>query len=80
MSLSGGMPLNIKEVQGRSSILFGNIAGLYPRTNKVKVQFLMERAKENNCIIIALTESNLKSYILDAELYISGYQIFKADR
>ena len=68
MPLSGGMTLNIREVQGRSSILFGNIAGLYPSTNKVKVQFLMERAKENNSIFIALIESHLKSYTLDAEI------------
>ena len=80
MSLSGGMTLNIREVQARSSILFGNIAGLYPGTNKVKVQFVMERTKENNCIITALPESHLKSYIFDAEIYISGYQIFRTDR
>ena len=40
----------------------------------------MERAKENNSFVIALTESHLKSYILDAEIHISGYQIFRADR
>ena len=63
-----------------SSIIFGNIAGLYPNTNKVKVKFLAEKAEERNSIIIALSESHLKSKILDAEIHIPGYQLFRADR
>ena len=47
--------------------LYGNIAGIYPRTNRMKVQFLTERAIANNSVIIALTESHFKSYALDAE-------------
>ena len=30
--------------------------------------------------MIALTESHLKSYVLDAEIQIRGYQIYRADR
>ena len=80
MSLSGEFSTSIKEVQGKSCILFGNIAGLYPRTNKEKVQFLAEKARANNSSIIALTESHLKSNVLDAEVNIPGYQLFRTDR
>ena len=72
--------IGLKEVQGESSILFGNIAGIYPRTNPVKVQLLAEKAKVNRSFAIALTESHLKSNILDAEIHIPGYQIFRTDR
>ena len=60
--------------------MFGNIAGLYPRSNQVKVQYLGEKARENKSIIIALTESHLKSPILDAEVQIPGYQLYRTDR
>ena len=73
MSLPDELSLGIKDVQGESSILYGNIAGLYPRTNKLKVKLLEERAKVNNTCVIALTESHLKSYIFDAEVQIEGY-------
>ena len=60
--------------------MFGNIAGLIPQSNKVKVKYLDEFAKEANSIIIALTESHLKSHILDAEIYLPGYQVVRKDR
>ena len=80
MSLPDELSLGIKDVQGESSILYGNIAGLYPRTNKLKVKLLEERAKVNNTCVIALTESHLKSYILDAELQIEGYILYRSDK
>ena len=79
MSLSDEMELNSLGKIG-SSIIFGNIAGLYPKTNTVKVKFLAEKAEERNSFIIALTESHLKSQVLDAEVNIPGYQLFRADR
>ena len=60
--------------------MFGNIAGLYPKSNQVKVQYLAEKAWENKSIIITLTESHIKSAILDAEIKIPGYQLFRRDR
>ena len=79
MSLSGETSLNDQQ-RGGSCILFGNVAGLYPSTNKVKVQYLGELANDKNAIIIALTESHLKSHILDAEISIPGFQVFRSDR
>ena len=63
-----------------ATITFGNIEGLYTRTNKHKVSMLYERAIEKNTAIIALTESHLRSGILEAEIYMNGYQIYRADR
>ena len=80
MSLSGDIPLDNNLLTGKSSILFGNIAGLYPSTDKVKVQHLGEIAKESKAFVIALSESHLKSHILDAEVHIPGFQLFRADR
>ena len=80
MSLSDELSLDIKDVQGESSVLFGNVAGLYPRTNKLKVKLLAEKAYANNACIIAVTESHLKSYILDAEIHIAGYHLYRSDR
>ena len=41
---------------------------------------LRERALVNSSIIVALTESHLKAEILDAEIHMEGFQIFRADR
>ena len=41
---------------------------------------LSEMAKENKSVIIALTESHLRPAILDAEIQIEGFQLFRADR
>ena len=60
--------------------MFGNVAGLYPRSNTVKVQYLGELAKESDTFVIALTESHLKSHILDTEVSIPGFQLVRADR
>ena len=60
--------------------MFGNIEGLYPNNKKKKIDMLRERAKINNAFIIALTESHLKSRVIDAEITITGFQLFRADR
>ena len=60
--------------------MFGNIEGLYPSNKKKKIDMLRERGKINNAFIIALTESHLKSRVLDAEIAITGFQLFRADR
>ena len=47
---------------------------------KNKLKMLEERSILNNAFIVALTESHLKSGILDAEIQLSGFQVFRADR
>ena len=65
---------------GEATVVFGNIEGLYPRKNKHKVTMLSELGKNNNTIVFALTESHLRQEIRDAEIYMPGFQIYRADR
>lgn len=60
--------------------LFCNIQGLYTQTNQTKVSHLTEMAKQNNYTIIALTETHLNGNILDTEINIPNYILFRADR
>ena len=62
------------------NILFGNIEGLFPSKKKYKVKTLKERAIEDEVIIIALVETHLRSEIVDAEIWIDGFSIFRQDR
>ena len=78
--MQNNVPLIPDAVHPVPSIMFGNIAGLYPKSNQVKVKYLAEKAKETQSVIIALTESHLKSQILDAEIHIPGYQLARKDR
>ena len=41
---------------------------------------LKERAIINDAFVIASTETHLKSDILDAEIRMPGYEIFRGDR
>ena len=49
-----------------------NIQGLYPKTNQTKIPFLQDLA----CI----TETHLNEAILDAEIQLSNYTIYREDR
>ena len=81
-----GLPSLSREPAVRSeevevvTVLHGNIAGLYTRTNKEKTAMLYEKARENGSVIVALTESHLRSDIKDAEISMPGFQIYRADR
>ena len=71
---------SLDETGGQATIITGNIQGLYPRKGKHKVDLLKEMAIENETVILALTESHLRSEIKDAEVHIDGFQLFRADR
>ena len=45
-----------------------------------KVDILREKAIEENAVMIALVETHLRKEIVDAEMKINGYQLFRADR
>lgn len=63
------------------SILYVNIQGLYPKTSRNKSGYLKELASEyNNNIAIILTETHLNSDIIDNEVKIDGYNIYRKDR
>ena len=62
------------------SILFGNIEGLYSSKLKHKMAMLREKAVLEGAVVLALTESHLRSDIKDAEVQIGGFQVYRADR
>ena len=57
-----------------------NTRGLYPKCNQNKIPMLKELASEDNSTFLALTETHLSSDIIDAEISIPGYTIFRTDR
>ena len=63
-----------------NSIIMGNIAGLRSQKRRYKTKMINELATERNAQIICLTESHLNIEILDAEINMSGFIIFRADR
>ena len=78
------MPTDSSLMQNRNkhnfNIILGNIEGLSTFRRPHKVAMLKEMAIENNVGLIALTESHLTDEIYDAEIKMSGYQHFRADR
>ena len=56
-----------------------NVQGLKPQTTESKVAFVKDLLHESNQLFICLTETWLKDHT-DAELNISGYKLFRADR
>ena len=62
------------------TLLFGNIRGLYPKSNRTKIKLLEDMAHENDSAIIALTETHLNSDINDAEVSINDYELHRCDR
>ena len=57
-----------------------NIQVLYPNNKKFKVQYLNDLTKEANLLFLALTKTHLNSNILDAEIQLPNYNIFRQDR
>ena len=57
-----------------------NIRGLSLKCHRTKVSELSDKMSINNSIGMALTETWLKPEILDAEIHIPGYNIFRSDR
>ena len=64
----------------KNSMITGNIQGLFPRSKQYKPRRIGELAIENDALIISLTESHLDNCILDAEIKIDGFTIFRQDR
>ena len=65
---------------GKQTILTGNIRGVSTRKSKHKVRMLQELAAESDAWMIGLTESHLTEDVLDGEIKIAGYQIYRVDR
>ena len=57
-----------------------NIRGLFPKGDNSKVPYLSDLALTTNAPFICLTETHLTSAVLDAEVAVRGYDIFRSDR
>ena len=57
-----------------------NIQGLNPKSNQSKIPYLQDLANDSNAPFICITESHLHEDILDAELQIKNYTLFRSDR
>ena len=58
----------------------GNIRGLYSLNNQCKVPMLEETLQEKSLIFLILAETHLNKDIVDAEINIKNFTLFRADR
>ncbi|MPC57096.1 hypothetical protein E2C01_051069 [Portunus trituberculatus] len=58
----------------------GSIRGLYPRCNQNKVLLLQEITEQDKLSFIALKETHLHEEIIDAEININNFSIYRTDR
>ena len=64
----------------QNGVIYVNIHGLTPKSDKPKVPYLSDLARETNALFIWVTESHLNPNILDAEISIPGYDVYRSDR
>ena len=60
--------------------IYANIRGLFPSCNKSKIPYLQDLAHVSNAPFILLTESHLNPQIMDAEIQIKNYTLYRSDR
>ena len=60
--------------------IYANIRGLFPSSNQTKIPYLQDLATMSNAPFILLTETHLNPEILDAEIHIKNYTLFRSDR
>ena len=60
-------------------MISANIRGLNPSMSHSKLEYMSDLSKENNAIIISLTESHLHKGILDSEINIKGWTNVRSD-
>ena len=78
--ISNGSQTNVK-ADAYSNIIYLNIQGLHHKSNNTKINYLNDLvAERNNNIAIVLTETQLQPEIMDSELKISGYTLYRKDR
>ena len=60
--------------------LYLNIRGVYPKSNRTKIDYIRDLASQSESAFIVMTETHLSPDILDAEVAIQGYTSYRADR
>ena len=63
-----------------TSMISANIRGLNPGMSHSKIEYINDISKENNAVIISLTESHLHEGILDSEINIKGWRNVRSGR
>ena len=57
-----------------------NIQGLITSTSRYKLEFMKDTLKDRQIIFAGVTESHLNDNILDAEIQVPDFNIFRQDR
>ena len=65
---------------GSNGVLYWNIRGLLPLRNKTKILYLRDLTILKNPLCIVLTETHLNPNILNAEINIPDYTLYRCDR
>ena len=79
--MNGPSPSQGLDVRKESNgALYLNIRGVYPKTNRTKINYIRDLASLADSAFIVMTETHLSSDILDAEVAIKGYTSYRADR
>ena len=71
--------LQKKEIKWKTGSVL-NVQGLIPSKKKFKLNYLADMCKEQNCEFLALTETHMDDDVLDAEVGIKDYDIYRQDR
>ena len=71
---------NGKIRQDKNGGIYANIRGLFPKSNQSKIPYLENLASMSNAPFICITESHLNPNILDAEIQMKNYSLFRSDR
>ena len=64
----------------KNGAIYVNIQGLFTKSKKNKICYLRDLAKESNSPFIVVTETWLTEQILDAEIQIPNYTLYRSDR
>ena len=70
--------MTVEKIQ--DGIIYLNVRGLLLECDKTKVSQLRDLAMMNNVYAIVLTETWLTSSILDAEVNIENFKLYRTDR
>ena len=76
----GAGPSEFELKTDKNGAIYVNIQGLFTKAKKNKVCYLRDLAIESNSPFIVVTETWLTEQILDAEISIPNYNLYRSDR
>ena len=72
-------PYKEKEIKWKTGSVL-NVQGLIPSKKKINLNYLADMCKEQNCECLALTETHMDDVVLDVEVGIKDYDIYRQNR